>query len=357
MRLRATKDFPRSGGIRPEVETKPPNMSFLCDGFRIVTNSTMWQSETWNHFVVNVLTEDEEHWRAAYPSSLATAWRLWRRRHEGQVVAPMGGGAAFYFCLLARLRGCRKPAQVLHEFFLPEPAPTSIRWLLKRQLRRWAFSQTAAIVVYAEGERRLCAEYLRLPLARFHFVPFHTNILDPHFEPEAAYGFAAGRSGRDYQTFFNAVRGLNYPFVVVADRASIAGLEVPPNVGLRCDIPREEYIALLRKAAFVVVPLHQRHCSTGQVVILEGYSFGKPVVATETIGTVDYVRDGETGQLCKPYDALAMQAAIQQLIARPADRERMGCNALELVQKKYTFAVHVQRLLAVMRNAANGSPP
>jgi len=334
-----------------------PGTPIARDSLHIVTNSTMWQSETWNRCVVNVLTEDEEHWRAPYPSSLATAWRLWRRRNEGQVVAPMGGGAAFYYCLLARLRGCRKPAQVLHEFFLPEPAPRSVGWLLKRQLRRWAFSRAAAIVVYAEGERRLCAEYLRLRPERFHFVPFHTNILDPHFEPEAAYGFAAGRSGRDYQTFFTAVRAIDFPFVVVADRASITGLDVPPNVELRCDIPREEYIALLRRAAFVVVPLHPRHSSTGQVVILEGYSFGKPVVATETIGTFDYVRDGETGQVCKPYDTLAMQAAIQQLVARPADRERMGRCAVELVQKEYTFAVHVQRLLAVMRNAANGSRP
>jgi glycosyltransferase involved in cell wall biosynthesis len=333
----------------------PAKTSLSTDGPRIVTNSTMWQSETWNQHVVNVLTEDEEHWRAPYPSSLATAWRLFRRRNEGQVVAPMGGGAALYYCLFARLRGCAKPAQVVHEFFLPEPAPHSLRWRLKRRVRRWAFAQTAAIVVYADVERQLCADYLQLPLERFHFVPFHTNILEPRFQPEAAYGFAAGRSGRDYETFFAAVRGLDYPFVVVADQASLSGLAIPPNVQVRCDIAREEYLALLCRAAFAVVPLHRRHCSTGQVVVLEAYSMGKPVVATEVVGTLDYVRQGETGHLCPPYDPRAMQVAIEQLIGQPTERDRMGRNAVELVQSKYTFPMHVERLLAVMRLAANAA--
>ncbi len=264
----------------------------------------------------------------------------------------MGGGAAFYYCLLARVLRCEKPAQVVHEFFLPEPAPKSLAWLLKRQLRRFAFYRAAAIIVYAEGERQLCADYLDLPLSRFHFVPFHTCVLDPHLEPAAAYGFAAGRSGRDYGTFFEAVRGLDYRFVVVADKPSVADFDIPANVELHCDIPRDEYLALLKKSAFVVVPLHRRHCSTGQVVILEAYALGKPVVATRALGTVDYVEDGETGHLTDPYDPAGMSSVIQRLIADGAERDRLGRNALGRVQTDYTFSVHVDKLLAVMRNAA-----
>ena len=67
----------------------------------------------------------------------------------------------------------------------------------------------------------------------------------------------------------------------------------------------------------MVVPLHRRQRSTGQVVILEGNALGKPAIATRVVGTVDYVRPGETGLLCEPYDALDMRTAIERLIADP----------------------------------------
>ena len=144
--------------------------------------------------------------------------------------------------------------------------------------------------------------------------------------------------------------------MVVADKGSIAGLDIPGNVELRCDIPRDDYLALLQKAAFVVVPLHRRHCSTGQVVILEANALGKPVIATRALGTIDYVEDGETGYLTDPYDPAGMRSAIQRLIADGAERDRLGRNALGRVRSDYTFSVHTDRLLAVMRNAAEALP-
>jgi glycosyltransferase involved in cell wall biosynthesis len=312
----------------------------------------MWQAEQWTRALVNVLSDDELRGRKPKPGDLATAWRLFRRRKAGNVVSSAGGGVAFYYALLARLLLCRKPPHVVREFFLPEPQAGSKKWRLKRYLRRIVFSQTAAIIVYSEGERQLCAEYLGLPESRFHTVLFHTNILTPCFEPGGSYGFAAGRSERDYRTFFEAIRGLAYPFVVVSDKASVAGLDIPENVELHCNIPREDYLSLLRKAAFVVVPLHRRQRSTGQVVILEGNALGKPVVATRVVGTVDYVRPGETGLLCEPYDVPDMRAAIGRLVGNPQERERLGRNALEMVERNHTFQVHVDRMLAVIQSAA-----
>ncbi len=318
------------------------------DGIRVVANSTMWQSEDWKRVLVNVLSEDELCARKGQPGDFTVAWRLFRRRHEGNVVSPAGGGVAFWYALLARLLHFRRPPYVVREFFLPEPQLTSRKWRLKRSLRRFAFRHAAAIVVNSAGERKLCADYLGLPEPRIHTVLFHTNILTPCLQPGGDYGLAAGRSERDYRTFFEAVRGMAYPFVVVSDRASVAGLDLPDNVELHCDIPREDYLALLRKAAFVVVPLHRRQRSTGQVVILEGYAFGKPAVATRVVGTVDYVRPGETGLLCEPYDAPGMRTAIDRLVGDPVERERLGRNALELVERNHTFQVHVDRMLEVL---------
>lgn len=324
----------------------------MADELRVVANSTMWQSDAWTRALVNVLTEEEARGRAPEPHPFVLACRLYRRRHEGDVVSPAGGGVAFYYALLARVFGAGRPPQVVREFFLPEHQPERLAWRFKRFLRRVAFRRTAAIVVYASQERRLAADYLALPEERFHTVLFHTNVLQPELVTEARYGFAAGRSERDYRTFFDAIRGLDYPFVVVADRASVAGLDVPGNVELHCDIPLAEYLRLLRSAAFVVVPLLPRQRSTGQVVILEAYALGKPVVATRVVGTTDYVCEGETGLLCDTEHPQQMRAAIERLLGDPAARERMGRNALALVERRHSFAVHVQQMLDVMRRVA-----
>ena len=234
---------------------------------------------------------------------------------------------------------------MVREVFLPEANPASKSWLLKRAVRRFAYRRMAAMAVCARSEQRTCAEYFRLPEERFYFVPFHTNVLKPRIEPEGLYGFAAGRSERDYRTFFDAVRGLDHRFVVVADRASIDGCEIPENVELHCDVPRETYLALLRKAAFVVVPLHQRIRSLGQVVVLEAYACGKPVVVTRTPGIVDYVQHGRTGRLCNAYDPDDMRRSIAELIADPERRQAWGRNARAIVEREYTLDAFVRHSL------------
>jgi glycosyltransferase involved in cell wall biosynthesis len=103
-------------------------------------------------------------------------------------------------------------------------------------------------------------------------------------------------------------------------------------------------VSLLQRAAFVVVPLHTMVRSTGQVVVLEAYAYGKPVVATRTLGVVDYVRESETGLLCAAYDAQDMRQAIQTMIEMPEKRAAWGQAALDWVRQEFTFDAYAQRL-------------
>jgi len=313
----------------------------------------MWQSPKWTAATANVLTPEEtrhgvgEDWL----SSVRIAWRLYKLRKSFDVVSTVGHRIGVVYGLLSRLTPGEQPAHVVREIFFEEVDAPNWQWKLKRSLLHFAFAKAVAFIVTASAEARIYAQKLSLPPERFHFVPFHTNIPEPHREPGAKYGFAAGRSLRDYKTFFESVRGLEYPFVVVADKASVASLDVPPNVKLHCDIPHDVYVSLLRDAAFVVVPLRKTSRSTGQVVILEAFGLGKPVVATRTMGTDDYV-DSETGLLYEPYNAADMRAQIHTLISDPARVERMGRAGLERVLAKYTFDHYVDSLLQVLSEAA-----
>ena len=308
----------------------------------------MWQSERWTAAICNVLTEDEIFERKTPPADWKIAWRLFRRRRTADVVL-VQGPAAFFYGLLDRIVPWTRRPWMAREVFIPEPNPASPYWRLKRAARRFAFRCMAAMDVGAKGERQTCADYFALPEDRFHFVPFHTNVRQPCYHAALPYGLAAGRSGRDYGTFFDAIRELDYRFLVVAPRADVEGCDIPANVELHCDISRDDYLRLLQSAAFVVVPLHSQARSTGQVVVLEAYACGKPVVATRTLGVVDYVREGRTGLLCAAHDAQDMRRAIVAAIESPEQRTAWGRTALAWVLEDFTFEAYSQRLLKFLR--------
>ena len=69
-------------------------------------------------------------------------------------------------------------------------------------------------------------------------------------------------------------------------------------------------------------------------IVLDAYSFGKPVVAT-TVGSLpEYVKDGFTGLLVPPGDEKQLAHAIIRLLSNDDLRHRMGDNARRWVEEE-----------------------
>ncbi|GAC1405356.1 MAG: glycosyltransferase family 4 protein [Chloroflexota bacterium] len=60
------------------------------------------------------------------------------------------------------------------------------------------------------------------------------------------------------------------------------------------------------------------------IVVLEAMAAGRPVIASNIGGLTDIVVPEETGLLVPPGDSIALQRAIERLLADPALRERLG---------------------------------
>jgi len=316
---------------------------------KILSSARMWDLPWWKE---NVSNQVREVLKEEDPRKLA--WKKFKVQTDYDVVC-IGGAENLWYTFFLTLFG-KKTAVVMGEMFLPEPAG-DFPWKMKRLIRRCLYRKIDRFVVYSTTERRLWAEYLQYDESRFATILFASNILDPNrfpdglYLPEGEYGFAAGRSGRDYKTFFEAVKEIPCPFVVVSDKGSVQGLEVPKNVTLYCDIPWTEYLELLKKAAFTVVPLHDWQRSTGQVAVLEGYALGKPTISTRCIGTTDYVFEGETGFLVAPYQPAAMREAIEKMLSADDIRRMMGKNALEKCQSQFSPQVYLDQYLEVLEEA------
>ena len=121
---------------------------------------------------------------------------------------------------------------------------------------------------------------------------------------------------------------LDIDLVVLGDVGSLEGVTFPSRTKVLVDQPYDRYLELLHGCDFVVVPLSDLTRSRGQVVILEAMAIGKPVIATETIGTVDYVESGENGLLVPPGDAEALAAAMRAAAAKTPSCARISANAV-----------------------------
>jgi len=280
---------------------------------------------------------------------------LWSKSGKYEVVITADIKTAQLFGLLRRIFRRKKPKHIILELMLDE-ARNDIRWKIKNLLQRVCFSTVDVIFVSSKREVETYSKRLKLPEGRIRFLPFHTNIIEPKVvKANGRYIFSAGKTGRDYATLAAAVTGLNTRVIVVSDRHHVDGVHFPPNVEVLCDIPYERYMELLHGCSIVVVPLKKLVKSTGQVVFLEAMALGKPVIATNTIGTEDYIEDGKTGILVPPEDYNKMRDAINSLMSDSDLCTTFACAGINKTLERYTFSVYTKEIIDTAQQLINRS--
>src|SRR2546423_1683446 len=151
------------------------------------------------------------------------------------------------------------------------------------------------------------------------------------------YAFAAGRSERDYRTLVDAFSGIAGRLVINARPFNLRGVSRPANVEFNDFMPRRDFMAAMVGAQFVIVPLLDTPHAAGIGHLIYAMAAGKAMVATRTVGTVDYVEDGVTGLLVPPGDVGAMRGSIQRLLNDPALASSMGRAARHRYEARYTM--------------------
>lgn len=88
------------------------------------------------------------------------------------------------------------------------------------------------------------------------------------------------------------------------------------------------------------------------LTVIEAMSAGVPVVAPAAGGPAETVEDQVTGLLVPPGDAGALQEAVEELLADPARRRRMGAAGREIHGRRYHPAVLARCVAAVYADLA-----
>jgi len=91
------------------------------------------------------------------------------------------------------------------------------------------------------------------------------------------------------------------------------------------------------------------------ISLVEASACGLPVVAGNSGGVPDAVRDGETGILVPPEEPTAIAAAVCRLLADPAAARRMGQNGRRAVQTYFNWDRVVRDLRDIESQAVSGA--
>jgi len=110
----------------------------------------------------------------------------------------------------------------------------------------------------------------------------------------------------------------------------------------------EDIRTVWQRAAIAVLPT-----SYGEGVplaLLEAAACARPIIASDTPGCREIVRDGETGLLAPPDDVDALADAIAALAAAPARRRAMGEAGRALVERDFAAPLIAEQTLALYRD-------
>jgi spore coat protein SA len=91
------------------------------------------------------------------------------------------------------------------------------------------------------------------------------------------------------------------------------------------------------------------------VVYFEAFGAGIPVVATNTGGAREVIKDAVNGYVVDEEDVTGFAEAMAKLLRNRADLKRMGERGRELAITSYTWTKCAERYLEVFRNCTNAN--
>jgi colanic acid/amylovoran biosynthesis glycosyltransferase len=165
---------------------------------------------------------------------------------------------------------------------------------------------------------------------------------------------------KGHHVLLRAVAGLRQPArcVVVGEGPQRARLEqlarelgIAERVEFTGPLPQSRLAELVGRAdLFVLASVILERSGKRDVipnVLAEAMAMQVPVVATDIAGVPELITDGVDGRLVPPNDVAALTAAIDALLADPAERRRLARAGHERVQAMFDREVNIEALAAL----------
>lgn len=200
--------------------------------------------------------------------------------------------------------------------------PRGLKGHLKAVVFKFLFKKIDAVFLLYRNTSGLQRCYGIAP-EKFRYVPFKINqyeLVQQQTPTDGGYIFCGGKTRRDFDTFFEAVRDLPYPVKVVTTSnddiaphgSHLDEAAAPPNVEIvRLDGAPRPFIEYMAGARLVVMPIKPEICGAGIGVYLMAMALKKCVVLSAGPGAEDVLTENQA-IIVPPQDSVALRESIKK---------------------------------------------
>lgn len=272
---------------------------------------------------------------SVYAGEKETFWDgvclYFRARSKDVLVLTGGTWRVVGFCLAKSLWPFSTCKLVAVDFILSRPQSwkqSVIAWVKRLLLRK-----TDRFILHFKDT----SEYEKIygiPRSKCMFVPFKVNywekmVLEDQELCTEEYVFTAGRSYRDFPTFIEAMRRVDYPGLLLHEETSMLKRSatdvdlsnLPNNLTAAINEGEQSWVEYIRRAKIVVVPLlPSTMYAPGLSLYLMAMAMKKCVIVTEGLATKGMLKDEAV--IVAPKDPEALAVAIRQVWTDDALRRK-----------------------------------
>ncbi len=319
------------------------------------------------------------HWTAGFnpyahirlialtPKALASVWRLERLKVD-YIHAHFATDPATCAGIISSVTGIPY-SFTAHAYDIycstPRLRNDTLNWKLRHAHRVLAVSDYATNLLRRDipkDRERIQTIYVGIPLKLFNEVP--SQPLGGKLRMLCVANFIEKKG---LNTLINAcalLRDRAFPFHLklfgdgplrIKLCNQVEKLHLGGDVTIEKFISQEEVAQEMTACHVFVLPC--RKDETGNMdgiptVFMEAMATGRPVISCAISGIPELVRDGETGFLVPPDDAIALAAALERIASDESLRIRMGQNARALVEKQHDQCINTQSVLQLISNSS-----
>ncbi len=203
------------------------------------------------------------------------------------------------------------------------------------------------------------ADYIFINADRFHVPVSNFHILHDPLEnkldinkleiKDKGYIFCGGEAQRDWKLYLDIATLLpEIKFIGIARKKFFSPQwTIPENVEMHYDVDYQIFSRYMAEASIILLPLKST-LPCGLLVIVDASVLKKPVIATATPSTRNYISENKTGYLVQLGDTQNFLDKITYLSEHPEEKQRLGNNLHQHIESEYSTDVYFNNLINIL---------
>lgn len=202
------------------------------------------------------------------------------------------------------------------------------------------------IVCFSKNEVEYYSKLFGVDKNKFVSITLGMQPVNNVMIEDAGFIFATGRSNRCYDFLVDTMNESHIKTIIACD--TYHNETVSDNIKILNDCHGGEMQKLMARCHIVAIPLKDVNVSSGQLVILQAMSLGKPVICTISEGVKDYIRDYQTGLLINN-DKKEWRNAITELYKNNSLYKMLSSNSKEVFYKRYSVEAMYENIALLVK--------